>query len=432
MPNSQKLITLENLQQFKTKTDATYYKKTDKVASATVADSANAVAWANVSGKPSLATLDTSGKVPASQLPSYVDDVLEYDNKAAFPETGEAGKIYIAKDTNLQYRWSGTAYVEISSSLALGETASTAYAGNKGKQNADDIAAIKAGTIKVGSATRADSATSATSATNATNATKATQDASGNVITTTYATKAEVTALQDDLEDGTIKVGSASNADHATSATSATTATSATSATKATQDGDGNVISTTYAKKSEIPEGVTVDSEMSTTSTNPVQNKVVKAAIDAVDYKATSAQSAATSANNGITNITNGNLVVKKAEQDASGNNIANTYAKKTDIANMVTTDTMQTITATKIFEQETNTYYPITFRKADLTSSVAIGYDNIRFNQNSHNTTIKGAASLSANNTVTLPSVDGTLAVTSQLTTLVYAQNTEIDALFD
>lgn len=80
-----------------------------------------------------VATLDADGKVPAAQLPSYVDDVLEYNNKAAFPAKGETGKIYVAIDTNLTYRWSGSAYVEISASLALGETSSTAYAGDKGK-----------------------------------------------------------------------------------------------------------------------------------------------------------------------------------------------------------------------------------------------------------------------------------------------------------
>lgn len=90
-----------------------------------------------------VATLDAQGKVPSAQLPSYVDDVLEYDNLAAFPATGEAGKIYVAKDTNKTYRWGGTAYVEISPSLALGETSSTAYAGDKGKQNADNIADIQ-------------------------------------------------------------------------------------------------------------------------------------------------------------------------------------------------------------------------------------------------------------------------------------------------
>ena len=80
-----------------------------------------------------VATLDSSGKVPSSQLPSYVDDVLEYSALSAFPATGESGKIYIAQDTNKTYRWSGTAYVIISETLALGETSSTAYYGDKGK-----------------------------------------------------------------------------------------------------------------------------------------------------------------------------------------------------------------------------------------------------------------------------------------------------------
>lgn len=80
-----------------------------------------------------IATLDTAGKVPSSQLPSYVDDVLEYDMRAGFPTTGETGKIYVDKQSNLTYRWSGTAYVQISPSITLGETASTAYAGDKGK-----------------------------------------------------------------------------------------------------------------------------------------------------------------------------------------------------------------------------------------------------------------------------------------------------------
>lgn len=80
-----------------------------------------------------VAELDSTGKVPAAQLPSYVDDVVEYDSQSDFPETGEDGKIYIAKDTNLTYRWSGTQYVEISASLALGETESTAYRGDRGK-----------------------------------------------------------------------------------------------------------------------------------------------------------------------------------------------------------------------------------------------------------------------------------------------------------
>jgi len=80
-----------------------------------------------------LAELDSTGKVPSSQLPSFVDDVLEYNSKSSFPTTGETGKIYVDTTTNLTWRWSGTTYVEISPSIALGETSSTAYRGDRGK-----------------------------------------------------------------------------------------------------------------------------------------------------------------------------------------------------------------------------------------------------------------------------------------------------------
>ena len=79
-----------------------------------------------------LAELDENGKVPSSQLPSYVDDVLEFANKDSFPLTGEAGKIYVDKTTNKTYRWGGSDYVEISPSLALGTTSSTAFRGDHG------------------------------------------------------------------------------------------------------------------------------------------------------------------------------------------------------------------------------------------------------------------------------------------------------------
>jgi hypothetical protein len=60
--------------------------------------------------------LDSSGLVAAAQLPSYVDDVLEYANLAGFPASGTTGKIFVALDTNKTYRWSGSAYIEISPS----------------------------------------------------------------------------------------------------------------------------------------------------------------------------------------------------------------------------------------------------------------------------------------------------------------------------
>lgn len=109
-----------------------------KAGDTTITNSLNA--FISTKGQPSgLAELDSTGKVPAAQLPSYVDDVLEFSTKAQFPQIGETGKIYVSKDTNLTYRWTGTQYLEISQSLALGETPSTAYSGDKGKVNRDAL-----------------------------------------------------------------------------------------------------------------------------------------------------------------------------------------------------------------------------------------------------------------------------------------------------
>lgn len=72
------------------------------------------------------------GIIPSKYLPSYVDDVLQYPKIDEFPNPGDAGKIYIAIDTNLTYRWSGTDYVEISKSLALGTTENSAFRGDHG------------------------------------------------------------------------------------------------------------------------------------------------------------------------------------------------------------------------------------------------------------------------------------------------------------
>lgn len=94
----------------------------------------------NSKGAPNgLASLNESGIIPSAQLPSYVDNVIEVDTFSNLPGTGESGKIYIVQDTNLTYRWSGTDYVEISKSLALGETSSTAYSGDKGKATTDKL-----------------------------------------------------------------------------------------------------------------------------------------------------------------------------------------------------------------------------------------------------------------------------------------------------
>lgn len=161
-----------------------------------------------------VASLDESGRVPAAQLPSYVDDVLEYATVNAFPAQGEAGKIYVATQTNLTYRWSGTGYVEISPSLALGGTSSTAFPGDRGVTLETKVSGILDGGLKVAKATSADTALEANHA-----------SAADNAIHAGYA-------------------------ESANSATNAGDAIRAQQAVKAEQDADGNKISETYLKRS--------------------------------------------------------------------------------------------------------------------------------------------------------------------------------------
>jgi hypothetical protein len=93
-----------------------------------------------------VAELDSAGKVPSSQLPSFVDDVIEVADHDHLPITGESGKIYVTIDTNKTYRWTGSGYAEISESLALGETSSTAYRGDRGKAAYDHASETKLST----------------------------------------------------------------------------------------------------------------------------------------------------------------------------------------------------------------------------------------------------------------------------------------------
>lgn len=89
-----------------------------------------------------LAELDGDGKVPAGQLPSYVDDVLEYADLASFPATGTSGKIYVAQDTGKTYRWGVTQYVEIAANevnSVNGKTGNITLAGSDLAIEAEDV-----------------------------------------------------------------------------------------------------------------------------------------------------------------------------------------------------------------------------------------------------------------------------------------------------
>jgi hypothetical protein len=99
-----------------------------------------------------------NGLIPASQLPSYVDDVIESwlkdeefpknayakeDTEMTTPITPEGSKIYVNLLNNKTYRWGGNFYVEISKSLAIGETATTAFSGNRGVQLEEKIKCLE-------------------------------------------------------------------------------------------------------------------------------------------------------------------------------------------------------------------------------------------------------------------------------------------------
>lgn len=148
--------------------------------------------WAKASSKPSYSFSEISGKVnastqltgtvPSSCLPSYVDDVLEYNGLANFPKTGESGKIYTDTSTNKVYRWGGSSYVVISDTITLGTTSSTAYRGDLGNEAHSWASTAKAHADKHGSAF-------------ASGLYKITTNDAGHVTNATAVAKSDITAL---------------------------------------------------------------------------------------------------------------------------------------------------------------------------------------------------------------------------------------------
>ena len=254
-----------------------------------------------------LAELDSSGKVPSYQLPSYVDDILEYSSKTSFPTTGEAGKIYVETTTNKTYRWSGSSYVEIGSSIALGTTSSTAFRGDYGQAAYTHAVtnkgnAFNSGLYKI-------TTNSEGHVTNATSVEKSDitalgipgQDTTYNVVTTTKeglmsatdkekldtiesgAEKNTITGIKGNSESayrvGNVNITKANiglgNVDNTADANKSVKY--ATSAGKATQDSASQQINTTYLKNISVPgqrvtltkgDGTTTSVESFTTTVN--------------------------------------------------------------------------------------------------------------------------------------------------------------------
>lgn len=344
---------------------------------ATSAGSAGAVAWANVSGKPTtfapsahnhndlyyteaevdgklsgkansshkhgagdITSVNASaitGVIAAANLPSFVDDVLEgyygsdgifyktYDTstkKYSDAYTGETGKIYVNLNDNKTYRWSGSKYVVVSETIALGETASTAYRGDRGAVAYNHAAAhgsaFGSGLYKIttnaqGHVTAATAVTKGditalgipAQDTNTWNALKgATATANGSAGYVAAPTKGQQGFfLRGDgawaaISKGTVGLGNVDNtadsaksvkyATSAGSAGSATKATTADSATKATNDSAGNNINATYIKSLSVSgrtitftKGDGTAGTITTQDTNTTYNALTNDEIDA-------------------------------------------------------------------------------------------------------------------------------------------------------
>lgn len=224
-----------------------------------------------------LAELDSNGKVPSSQLPSFVDDVVEgylYNSKFYKESahttviTGETGKIYIDLSTNKTYRWSGSSFVVISETLALGETSSTAYRGDRGKIAYDHSQATHAPsnaqanvieTVKV-------------------NGTALTPSSKAVNITVPTVGNGTITITQNGTTKGTFTTNQSGNTTIALTDTDTNTTYS-----DATTSTSGLMSASDKTKLNGIATGAnktTVDSSLSSTSTNPVQNKVINSALN--------------------------------------------------------------------------------------------------------------------------------------------------------
>lgn len=246
-----------------------------------------------------VAPLDGSGKVAAQYLPSYVDDVLEYSTLTSFPTPGEAGKIYVALDTNKTYRWGGTEYVVISDTIALGETTGAAYDGAKGKANADAITALQARAAAIETKnTQQDSAIS--------DLQSAVEDLNGDV----EALQASVSNAQADATKGINDAASAKSAADKAQA-------DATEALADAATADGKAVAAAAAAaaaQADATQALTNAATANSAAQN-AQSAAEQAASDAATAKSTAeaAQAAATANSSEITNIKNGTTKVGKA-----------------------------------------------------------------------------------------------------------------------
>ena len=227
------------------------------------------------------ASLDATAKVPASQLPSYVDDVLEYANLAAFPATGEAAKIYVTLDTNKTYRWSGSTYVEISASPgstdAVTEGTTNLYFTNTRAQAAVTSVSGNAGTatklLTARSISTTGDATWSVSFDGSANASAALTLANSGVTTGTYGSASSVSSITLDSKGRATAASSVSIAIDASQVITGTLAAArlgsgtASASTFLCGDGSWQTVSMPWVVRSAAYTAVAKDRIMADTST---------------------------------------------------------------------------------------------------------------------------------------------------------------------
>ena len=141
IPSTENLVTSDKLNEELGKVNESISNKIDAdgvVAWAKKGD-ATLIPMSKVEGGTNV-VLTEEGKIPSHYLPSYVDDVVEYETKDKFPEAGEAGKLYLDLSNGKLYRWGGSTYAVISDSVAIGTTQGTAFDGAKGAKLETELA----------------------------------------------------------------------------------------------------------------------------------------------------------------------------------------------------------------------------------------------------------------------------------------------------
>lgn len=272
-----------------------------------------------------LATLDNSGLVPSSQLPSYVDDVLEFDSKDKFPATGEDGKIYVDKSDNKTYRYTGSGYLWINSAVATADEAVKAH-----------------------------------------------KDADGNIITDTYEKKTDVAASLATKQDKLTIDSTFSETSDNVATSKGIAAYVKNSISNAKIDPSQIAELSGYEKKADAAaahsslqanidkmstgkqDKLTFDDTPTADSLNPVTSDGIKKAIDA---KTVDLSNYPTKDGVGATGTWNINVTgtATKATQDSTGNNISTTYATKTEVAAKADKTSLKTVATTGSYNDLTN-----------------------------------------------------------------------------